>query len=271
VSERLAEGVWALALATPTLPPATATNTLVIAGERVLIVEPATPHARERARLDDLLAQLQAEGRTLAGIVITHHHVDHVGYAEALRDRHAIPIHAHPETAARIEFTVDEPIDEGWQIDLGEGHVVEALHTPGHAPGHLVVWDRKTDIAHAGDLVAGTGTILIEVDDGGDMRVYLDSLRRMAEHVRAHTREDRRPTLVPAHGPVQRDPAALLDHYVAHRLAREAKVIAALAQHGPDDFAALLASAYADTPKQLWPIAALSLRAHLHKLAAEQA
>lgn len=261
---RIADGAWVLALDTPTLPPATATNTLILGAERLLIVEPATPHPREQAKLDALIAQLQAEGRALAGIVLTHHHVDHIGYAEALRDAHSIPIHAHPETARRLGFEVDVEIDDGWTIELGDGHSVEAIHTPGHAPGHLVVWDRASGIAHAGDLVAGEGTILVDVRDGGDMGVYLDSLRAMATRVRSDPSDAIR--FVPAHGPVLDDPVAILEHYVAHRLAREAKVRRAVVDEGRTSFMGILASAYADTPKRLWPIAGLSVEAHLRKL-----
>lgn len=264
---RIAEGAWVLALDTPTLPPATATNTLILGGDRLLIVEPATPHPRERARLDALLASLQAEGRVLAAVLVTHHHVDHVGYAEGLREAHGIPIYAHRETASRVNFAIDQELADGWTLDLGDGHLVEALHTPGHAPGHLLVWDRKTGIAHAGDLVAGEGTILVDVSDGGDMAIYLDSLRRMAARVRAEQPGAVR--FVPAHGPVLEDPAAVLDHYVAHRLAREHKIRQAVVEGGHRAFLAILAAAYADAPKRVWPIAALSVEAHLRKLVAE--
>lgn len=266
---RPAEGAWVLALDTPTLPPATSTNTLVVGGDRLVIIEPATPHAREQARLDALLAELQAEGRTLAAVIVTHHHADHIAYAPALRDRHEIPIFAHPETAARLDFSIDEEIGEGWSLDLGDGHVLEAVHTPGHAPGHLLLWDHKTELAHAGDLVAGEGTILVDVRDSGDMGVYLDSLRRMGERVRARMALGRSPIFVPAHGPILHDPAAVLDHYVAHRLAREDKVRRAVIEQGRRSFVRILASAYADTPKRLWPIAALSVEAHLRKLVAD--
>lgn len=263
---QLAEGAWTLALETPTLPPATATNTLVLGTDRLLIVEPATPHSREQARLDDLLARRLAEGRTIAGVALTHHHADHIGYAGGLRARHGIPIFAHAETAARLPFAVDEVIDDGWRCDLGGGQAVEAVFTPGHAPGHLLFWDAKTGLVHAGDLVAGEGTILVDVHDGGDMAVYLDSLRRMAARCRA---AEVAPSWVPAHGPVIDDPAGLLDHYVAHRLTREDKVRRAVTVDGAREFDAILASAYADTPRALWMLAAMSLEAHLRKLVAD--
>jgi glyoxylase-like metal-dependent hydrolase (beta-lactamase superfamily II) len=94
------------------------------------------------------------------------------------------------------------------------------------------------------------------------MAVYLASLRRMLARVR--DRPGRPGPWVPAHGPAIEDPAALLEHYVAHRLAREKKIVAALGS--VDDLEALLARAYDDTPRELWPLARLSLRAHLAKL-----
>lgn len=263
---QIAPGAWVLALDTPTLPPATATNTLILGEEQLVIVEPATPHAREQARLDALLGELLAEGRSLAGILITHHHPDHIDYAPTLRDRHEVPVFAHRETAKRLPFSVDELVDPGWTLELGGGHAVEALFTPGHAPGHHVFWDRHTGIAHAGDLVAGEGTILVDIRDGGDMREYLESLEAMASKVRDEQAEGRAPRFVPAHGPVLDDPLAVLEYYVRHRLAREDKVRKAVLDEGRRLFPGILASAYADTPKRLWPFAAMALEAHLRKL-----
>ncbi len=293
---QLAPGAWCLNLETPTLPPATATNTLVLGTDRLLVVEPATPHAREQARLDALLDELQAEGRRPYALALTHHHVDHIGYARALADRLGVPIYAHAQTAARLDFEV-ESIDEGWRCDLGGGQVVEALFTPGHAPGHLVFWEHATAVAHVGDLVAGEGSILIDASDGGDMSAYLDSLRRMLARCRGPAGElratpgdadcdalldrasdagvDRRgsarpgPRFVAAHGPVIEDPVALLDGYIRHRLDREAKVRSAVAEGGARAFQQILASAYADTPEVLWPFAAMALEAHLRKLVAD--
>ena len=253
----IAEGLRLLALRTPTLPPATTTNPLVVGRRRLAVIEPATPFADEQAALEGLLQGLVGSGAEVAAILLTHHHMDHTGFAAALRDRTGAPIHAHPQTAARVDFTVDVPLNDGDEVELGEGFALTAMHTPGHAPGHLVFCERRTGFAYAGDMVAGIGTILIDPEDDGDMIAYLASLGRMAAA---------RPTaLVPAHGPVIDDPQACLARYRAHRLMREDRVLAAI-HATPRDLSTVLAEAYADTPPALWPLAARSLEAHVRKL-----
>lgn len=255
--EPLAPGVARLPLRTPTLPPATSTNLLVVGGSRLALVEPATPFADERRVLDDVLAALRAEGRQVVALVVTHHHGDHTGDVERLRQQLGVPLHAHPDTAARLPLPVDRLLHDGDELDLGEGIALRAVHTPGHAPGHLVLHERSSGIAHAGDMVAGEGTIIVDPHDDGDMGQYLASLHRLAElGARA---------LVPAHGPTLHDPAAVVQRYVRHRLAREAKVLAAI-DAGLATEAEILPRAYDDTPRPMWPLAARALEAHLRKL-----
>jgi glyoxylase-like metal-dependent hydrolase (beta-lactamase superfamily II) len=254
--ETVAPGLVRLALRTPTLPPATATNTVIVVGEKVAVIEPGTPHRDEQERLDAELDQLAASGRPLAAVLLTHHHGDHIGYAQALARARGVPIHAHDETAARVGFAVERPLGDGDVVDLGAGAVIRAVFTPGHAPGHLLFIDERSRIAHVGDLVASEGTILIDPHDGGDMVQYLASLRKLASLDLA--------AIVPAHGPVLHEPVAVAEHYVRHRLAREAKVLAALAT--PATMQEIVERAYDDTPRGLWPIALRSAEAHLRKL-----
>lgn len=253
-------GVWRAPLRTPTLPPATATNTLIVGTRRLAVIEPATPHADEQAALDAVLAGRAAAGAEVVAVLVTHHHGDHTGYAFALARRLGAPIYAHALTAARLDFPVDITLGDGDRLELGDGYVLRALFTPGHAPGHLVYCEERTGIAYAGDLVAGVGTILIDPADGGDMSAYLDSLTRLAAVA---------PTaIVPAHGPVIDAPRACIDRYLTHRRQREARILAAV-HAGAAEVPELLASAYSDTPREIWWLAERSLEAHLVKLAAE--
>lgn len=255
--QQLDVGYWVFPLRTPTLPPASATNTAIVGQRKLAVIEPATPHPDEQARLLSMLEQRLADGATLEAILITHHHSDHIGFAQALAERTGAPILAHPETASRVAMTVDRHLTDDTPIELDQGHALRPVFTPGHAPGHLVFLDTGTGIAHAGDMVAGEGSILIDPDDGGDMSAYLASLERVAALGASR--------LVPAHGRTFEEPEAVCRHFVEHRLGRERKVLAAM---GPESktLPEILALAYADTPKMLWPLAEKSLRAHLSKL-----
>ena len=250
-----------LPLRTPTIPPAAHTNVFLVgADDEAVLVEPASPYEEELDLVAEWLDELSAQGHRPRAILATHHHPDHVGGATALGTRLGLPLWAHAETAGRLRGKVafDRQLSDGETVAVGRGVCVEAIHTPGHAPGHLCFLEPESGAMIAGDMVAGIGTILVEPTDG-HMGSYLASLRRM---------EDRAPkALLPAHGGVIRDPVALLEHYVAHRLAREAKVVRALTRHGgPATAADLVPDAYDDAPRAVWPIASLAVEAHLLEL-----
>jgi len=261
-------GVFLAALATETLPPATTTNTVLVGDARVHIVDPATREARELERLYQTLDAWLAEGRTLESILLTHHHSDHVGGVRAVAERYGLPVLAHAETLARVELAGLEvrAIDDGDLLELGDAPdgspdwKLHVMHTPGHAPGHLVFIEDRYGAAVVGDMASTLSTIVIDPPDG-HMATYLESLERLREHgVRM---------LYPAHGPAHADGTAFLGALLDHRRAREAQLVAALDDR-PRDEPSLLAAVYADVAdRRLLPVAARSLRAGLDKLAEE--
>src|SRR5438067_504290 len=138
---------------TPTLPPATRTNCYIVGdAARAVAIDPATPYADEQARLDAYLAD---HGIRLESIVLTHHHVDHVGDAARLAAKHSVPVAAHAETASRVagRVAVARILADGDELDYAPKKL-RALFTPGHAPGHLCFVDAAAHAIVAGDMVA---------------------------------------------------------------------------------------------------------------------
>ncbi len=227
------------------------TSTIVLGGglEGATVIDPA----------DDAQHHLEAiirageERGGIRRILITHGHADHVGGAATLRARLGISIYAFNRQATPI---ADEEVADGTTFPAGDDRL-RAIHTPGHSSDHLCYYLERDRILFAGDLVAGTGTVVVD-----DMFDYLASLQRLQ---RLDITE-----IVPAHGPVISNPQAKLVEYVSHRLEREQQILNAL-QRFPQGttIPTLVSIIYADVDPRLHPVAAHSVNAHLLKLQRE--
>jgi glyoxylase-like metal-dependent hydrolase (beta-lactamase superfamily II) len=199
--------------------------------------------------LDEHLAALWDEitpRGALGGIALTHEHADHSGAVSAMRGRYP----GVPVAAAR--GAVDVLLSDGDRFGP-----FEVLATPGHAPDHLT-FVRGT-VAFTGDAVLGEGSVFIAPDPGA-LVAYLDGLTRLGQRGLD--------LLCPGHGPLVHDPQAKLDEYISHRLDRERRLLAALDQ-GKRSVDELLDEVWSEVPPQLRPAAAVTLAAHLDKLAGE--
>jgi ribonuclease/clavin/mitogillin len=263
--EIVAKNATRVAARTPTLLPATHTNSYALGSREVLLVEPATPYEDELAEWIAWARGLESAGRTLVGLLATHHHPDHVGGLDVLARELSLPLLVHRETEVRLPRASNvRHVNDGDMLVLdGPSPMrLEVLHTPGHAEGHVCLLDREEGTLVVGDMVASEGTILIAPGEG-HMVTYLRELERLAALGAK--------VALPAHGGPITEPTGLFRHYVAHRLARENKVFSAVVSlgEGGGDLEALVVVAYADTPPAIHPIAKLSLEAHLVKLVEE--
>ena len=141
---------------------------------------------------DDLVDALEADGLHLSGVLVTHHHPDHVGgsmmgfelkgLAELL-ERVSVPVHVNSQEAQFVSRITGIPMSDltshehGDKVSVGAIDI-ELLHTPGHTPGsQCFLLD--------GRLVAGD-TLFLEgcgrTDfPGGDSDEIFRSLQKIAQ------------------------------------------------------------------------------------------
>jgi glyoxylase-like metal-dependent hydrolase (beta-lactamase superfamily II) len=221
------------------------------------------------------LAELGVGPSDLAGIVVTHIHLDHAGgVGDLARAFPNATVHVHPEgarhlvdpsrlvaSAARVYGDVlDEvygrldptpvervhALEDGDEIPIGGGRSLVAVHSPGHARHHLALHDTESGVLFAGD-AAG-----VRLPDVGvlrpatpppdfDLDLAIRSLRLFAARRPSH--------LALAHfGVLDGDPQEILDD--AEDVLREWAAVAESAWKRGDDIAAALATAFGADPTQ---------------------
>ena len=253
------------------------TNTYILgdAATGYIVVDPGPkPAPQDDPHLARILAA--TNGGDIRAIVCTHSHPDHSPAAAPLQALVVQAGFAQPviwglpsAPTARVgsQFKPDQELHDGATLvlqhpeDAALNHTRRAVHTPGHAANHLCLVVEEDGLLLSGDHILNGSTTVVDPPDG-NMRLYLASLRKLAD---ACTAGDIG-FILPAHGYVLDRPQHVIDKLIAHRMAREAKVKAAMAARPdgtPEDWVEL---AYADTPQALWPVAKRSLLAHVEHI-----
>lgn len=206
----------------------TGTNTyLVGSGAKRILIDTGEGKPEYVAHL---AKQLEANRCTIQEVLITHHHMDHIGGIQSLQEHLGAPLRVHKYRAS----------DAAWEDGVGdsfegadistiadgqtfscEGATLKALFTPGHTTDHVSFLLEEEKSVFTGDCILGAGSAVFQ-----DLASYMASLQRL-KGVGASR-------LYPGHGPVIDDAQERIETYIAHRLARDKQVCDVLAANGAD-------------------------------------
>lgn len=245
-----------------------------------LVGDPATgyiaidPGPADADHLDKLWRAASGDIRM---IVCTHSHADHAPGAAPLQalcvqaGRARPPIlglPSAPTARAASAFTPDRPLQNHELLTLSgqapDGkitHTLQVIHTPGHAANHICLLLVEDALLFSGDHILNGSTTVIDPPDG-NMADYLDSLNWLDAACAEHGVE----FILPAHGYVLGDARGAIAKLKAHRLAREAKVLAAMQALPSGSMDDWVRHAYDDVPPRMWPVAQRSLLAHVERI-----
>ncbi|WP_206459483.1 MBL fold metallo-hydrolase [Anaerovorax sp. IOR16] len=106
-------------------------------------------------------------GLTVKGILLTHHHYDHVGAVERLKKEWDCNVYLHWQDVEHYKKTVDVMLEDGEVFFLGteELHVV---HTPGHTHGSVCFFSEKSKCVFTGDTIFNIDLGRTDLEDGSE-------------------------------------------------------------------------------------------------------
>jgi len=256
VPKRLDAHVTRLVAPNPGMMTGPGTNTYLVGGEDLAVIDPGPA-------IDSHIAAVLAAGAGRIRLVLcTHTHMDHSPAAAAIKAATGAVVIGRPAPAYPGQdagFAPDRVLEDGDRVMIN-GLTLRALCTPGHASNHLCYLLENTRMLFTGDHVMQGSTVVINPPDG-DMRAYLASLELLL-------REDIL-ILAPGHGYLIGEPHREARRLIRHRLAREQKVVWALERMTAPTLEELVVEVYDDVSPRLHGVAQRSLTAHLEKLAAE--
>jgi len=192
---------------------------------RAIVIDPGP--AKGFDKLVEALKSLGIYG-SIDGVLATHIHIDHYGAGPRLCRELGVKLYVHPRAVKHVvnpsklwqaslqvlgsdaeAMGAPEPLDpslvrevgDGAELELGSVRVV-ALHTPGHAPHHVVYL--VEGVAFVGDAVGGydplTNVVFPTSPPGLRLDLYVDSLSKLLERVGGRARATAFTHLALAHG-----------------------------------------------------------------------
>lgn len=250
-------GLTVIPLPTRAMPPAAWTNCVLLGSRSLYIVDPGGPE------LDVLMQEvstLKATGAELKGVILSHHHPDHIeGYHE-LGMTH-LPLYCHPLTARLLpeDFPPTTPLEDGQKLAVEDDLTLVSHFTPGHAPGHLAFEIPERKAVLAGDMVSSLSSIVLP-SDNGSLPDYIASLKKLRA-VKANL-------IFPSHGPPWGSGSDPFGETLLHRQKREEQVLALLGDD-PRSVESVAGRLYRGLDPRLVPAAQANVHHHLLKLEAD--
>ena len=103
----------------------------------------------------------------LKGIILTHHHYDHTGAVDRIKNETGCPVYLHREDCDMYGNQVDVYMEDSDIIDL-DGVQLEVIHTPGHTRGCVCIFDGKDRVCFTGDTIFNVDLGRTDLEDGSE-------------------------------------------------------------------------------------------------------
>ncbi len=154
-----------------------------------------------------ILREIEQLGLTIKYVINTHGHFDHTLADEAIVKATGAPLAIHPADVPLLHdgggarffgfnapsIEADMSLEDGDILKVGE-LTFEVIHTPGHSPGGVSLYNEDEGVIFSGDTLFCMGIGRYDLP-GGDFRILMASIRDKILSLPPHT------VVYPGHGP----------------------------------------------------------------------
>ena len=119
---------------------------------------------------DKFLKVIRENRLKLLGILLTHHHYDHVGGVEKIRGLTDCPVYLHRGDLDMYKGEVDVVLEDGDVLMLGDEEI-KVLHTPGHTEGGVCFYAEKSKLTFTGDTIFNVDLGRTDLKGGSDFKM----------------------------------------------------------------------------------------------------
>jgi glyoxylase-like metal-dependent hydrolase (beta-lactamase superfamily II) len=161
----------------------------IICGENICLIDSGV--ASSEGVIFDYMDKIGLNPNDISLMILTHSHPDHIGSAKSIKEKSGCKVAAHPIERSWIEdvdlqekerpvpnfhslvegsVEVDELLEDGDILNLGENISLKIIHTPGHSKGSISLFLPEEGVLFTGDTVPLKGDLPIYEDIEASVR-----------------------------------------------------------------------------------------------------